>query len=165
MHAAGHHLRRHCQPRQACFWQHFAARMLIDPFDCALHSCKPTCAAQNRPCHAVSERCRAVSEICRTVSDTYHIVSDTCQAPDSSLHFAGQWALEQAGLFEKWKTLVRPEGQDMRILDKEGAVLWEEVESTQMDRPEVCAPPGYFLYACCCFCIFCQVSFHAPAIL
>lgn len=50
---------------------------------------------------------------------------------------AGQWALAQAGLTAKFSAAARPEGQDTRVLDKDGTVLWEEIGSTQMTRPEV----------------------------
>lgn len=46
--------------------------------------------------------------------------------------------MEQAGLLDKYLAAARPEGQDLRILDKDGSVLWEETESREMDRPEVC---------------------------
>ena len=39
---------------------------------------------------------------------------------------------------DKFRAIARPEGQDTRVLDKDGTVLWEETGSTQMDRPEVC---------------------------
>lgn len=52
-------------------------------------------------------------------------------------HYAGQWALEQAGLLDAFLAVARPEGQDMRILDKDGTVLHEEVGSTGTDAPEV----------------------------
>lgn len=50
---------------------------------------------------------------------------------------AGQWAVEQAGLMDEFRAKARPEGQDTRVMDKDGTVLWEETGSTQMDRPEV----------------------------
>ena len=59
---------------------------------------------------------------------------------------SGLWALSQAGLEAKFRALARPEGQDMRILDKHGEVLWEEVSSpdqphdTIMERPEIDRP-------------------------
>lgn len=40
---------------------------------------------------------------------------------------SGQWALRQAGLEAEFIALARPEGEDLRILDKHGRVLWEEV--------------------------------------
>ena len=55
-------------------------------------------------------------------------------------YVAGQWAMQQAGLFDKFMALAQPEGQDIRVLDKDGSVLWEETDCTHMDRPEVCAP-------------------------
>ena len=56
-------------------------------------------------------------------------------------YVAGQWAMEQAGLFDKFMASAQPEAQDMRVMDKDGSVLWEETDCTHMDRPEVCAPP------------------------
>lgn len=53
---------------------------------------------------------------------------------------SGQWALEQAGLLDKYLAAARPEGQDLKILDKDGSVLWEETGSTEMDRPEIDRP-------------------------
>ena len=48
--------------------------------------------------------------------------------------------MEQAGLFDKFMASAQPEGQDIRVMDKDGSVLWEETDCTHMDRPEVCAP-------------------------
>ncbi len=48
--------------------------------------------------------------------------------------------MKQAGLFDQFMALAQPEAQDMRVLDKDGRVLWEETDCTHMDRPEVCAP-------------------------
>ena len=52
-------------------------------------------------------------------------------------HCAGQWALEQAGLLDKFLAAARPEGQDMRVLDKDGTVLHEIVGSTGTEAPDV----------------------------
>jgi len=54
---------------------------------------------------------------------------------------SGQWALEVAGLADDFKRLARPEGEDMRILTKEGVVLWDQVgEEPSMHRPEIDRP-------------------------
>lgn len=57
---------------------------------------------------------------------------------------SGLWALSQAGLDAKFRALARPEGQDMRIFDKHGQVLWEEVSGPEqppiMERPEIDRP-------------------------
>ena len=49
--------------------------------------------------------------------------------------------LAQAGLHESFRKLARIEGQDMRILDPQGKVLWEESTPPDcMDRPEIDRP-------------------------
>ncbi len=48
--------------------------------------------------------------------------------------------MEQAGLIDQFMAAARPEGQDMRVLDKDGSVLWEETDCKHMDRPEVRPP-------------------------
>ena len=48
---------------------------------------------------------------------------------------SGQLALHKAGLFEAFRKLVIPSGDDMRILDKTGTVRWED--SGDDTRPEV----------------------------
>ena len=54
---------------------------------------------------------------------------------------SGQWALVQAGLHAEFMRMARPEGQDMRILDKHGKVLWDEVSPPGLnERPEVDRP-------------------------
>jgi 2-polyprenyl-6-methoxyphenol hydroxylase-like FAD-dependent oxidoreductase len=54
---------------------------------------------------------------------------------------SGQWALIEAGLEAQFRALARAEGQDMRILDKSGKALWEEVSPPDlMSRPEVDRP-------------------------
>ncbi|KAL0050551.1 hypothetical protein WJX82_002150 [Trebouxia sp. C0006] len=53
---------------------------------------------------------------------------------------SGQWAMEQAGLIDQFMAAARPEGQDMRVLDKDGSVLWEETDCKHMDRPEIGRP-------------------------
>jgi 2-polyprenyl-6-methoxyphenol hydroxylase-like FAD-dependent oxidoreductase len=54
---------------------------------------------------------------------------------------SGQWALIEAGLEGQFRALARAEGQDMRILDKGGRALWEEVSPPDLlARPEVDRP-------------------------
>ena len=53
-------------------------------------------------------------------------------APDK-----GQWALKQAGLFQKWQELIIEGASDMRVVDRTAKVWWED-EST--GRPEVDRP-------------------------
>ncbi|GHO88093.1 FAD-dependent oxidoreductase [Dictyobacter formicarum] len=48
---------------------------------------------------------------------------------------SGQLALRKAGLFEAFRTLVIPAGDEMRVLDKAGTVCWED--SGDDTRPEV----------------------------
>lgn len=51
---------------------------------------------------------------------------------------SGQYALQTAELFEKFRALCRPEGQDTRIIDKSGVVHYEEVSSeNDFGRPEI----------------------------
>lgn len=50
---------------------------------------------------------------------------------------SGQWALEQAGLTREFRALARPEGQGMRISDKTGKLLLDEVGGDAMERPEI----------------------------
>jgi len=49
----------------------------------------------------------------------------------------GQPALRAAGLFEEFRGLVHQGGQEMRVLDKTGAVLLEEPDDGTGGRPEV----------------------------
>ena len=54
---------------------------------------------------------------------------------------SGQWALGVAELLEQFKALARPEGEDIRIVSKDGGVLWEQVDAEPtMARPEVDRP-------------------------
>lgn len=54
---------------------------------------------------------------------------------------SGQWALEQAGLLNEFRAIARPEGQDLRIANKHGKLLWDEIsEPDVMSRPEVDRP-------------------------
>jgi 2-polyprenyl-6-methoxyphenol hydroxylase-like FAD-dependent oxidoreductase len=48
---------------------------------------------------------------------------------------SGQLALRKAGLFEAFRKMVIPSGDDMRILDKTGTVRWED--SGDDTRPEI----------------------------
>jgi len=48
---------------------------------------------------------------------------------------SGQLALRKAGLFETFRQMVIPSGDDMRILDKTGTVRWED--SGDDTRPEI----------------------------
>ena len=48
---------------------------------------------------------------------------------------SGQLALRRAGLFEEFRKIIIPSGDDMRILDKAGTVRWED--SGDDTRPEV----------------------------
>ncbi|AJT42099.1 FAD-dependent oxidoreductase [Psychromicrobium lacuslunae] len=54
---------------------------------------------------------------------------------------SGQFALQQAGLFEEFAKLARPEGEDWRFLDQRGEVLFEEISSAELKegegRPEI----------------------------
>jgi 2-polyprenyl-6-methoxyphenol hydroxylase-like FAD-dependent oxidoreductase len=51
---------------------------------------------------------------------------------------SGQYALQTAELFDKFQALCRPEGQDMRIIDKSGVVHLEDISpENNFDRPEI----------------------------
>lgn len=51
---------------------------------------------------------------------------------------SGQHALQVAELFDKFRAVCRPEGQDMRVLDKSGKIHYEEVSNdNNFDRPEI----------------------------
>jgi 2-polyprenyl-6-methoxyphenol hydroxylase-like FAD-dependent oxidoreductase len=51
---------------------------------------------------------------------------------------SGQYALRKANLFDKFRELCRPEGQDARVMDKFGTVYTEEVtDGSNFDRPEI----------------------------
>jgi 2-polyprenyl-6-methoxyphenol hydroxylase-like FAD-dependent oxidoreductase len=49
----------------------------------------------------------------------------------------GQLALKAAGLFEKFREIIHPNGQATRVLDKEGNVLLDEPDDGTGGRPEV----------------------------
>src|ERR1700722_1502893 len=40
---------------------------------------------------------------------------------------SGQWALEQAGLLNEFRAIARPEGQYLRIANKHGQLLCDEI--------------------------------------
>ncbi|WP_288336330.1 NAD(P)/FAD-dependent oxidoreductase [uncultured Gordonia sp.] len=50
---------------------------------------------------------------------------------------SGQEALRAAALHERFLALIHPGGESMRILDKTGAVLYEETDTGELDRPEI----------------------------
>ncbi|UJR19350.1 hypothetical protein I4U23_022479 [Adineta vaga] len=51
---------------------------------------------------------------------------------------SGLYALQTAELFDKFKELCRPEGEDLRIIDKYGVVHYDEVvNDDKFDRPEI----------------------------
>jgi 2-polyprenyl-6-methoxyphenol hydroxylase-like FAD-dependent oxidoreductase len=51
---------------------------------------------------------------------------------------SGQVALREAGLEAQFRSVVRPGGQDLRVLDKTGVVYLDEVEGEgEMGRPEL----------------------------
>jgi 2-polyprenyl-6-methoxyphenol hydroxylase-like FAD-dependent oxidoreductase len=49
----------------------------------------------------------------------------------------GQRAIRAAGLWEPFTALIHPGGEAMRILDHTGAVLRDEADDGELDRPEV----------------------------
>lgn len=49
----------------------------------------------------------------------------------------GQLALRAAGLFEAFQTIIHPGGQATRVLDRNAAVLFEELDDGSGGRPEV----------------------------
>lgn len=52
---------------------------------------------------------------------------------------SGQRALREAGLIEEFHAIARSEGQDMRLLEPDGMLLWQEdtPDDAPLDRPEV----------------------------
>jgi 2-polyprenyl-6-methoxyphenol hydroxylase-like FAD-dependent oxidoreductase len=51
---------------------------------------------------------------------------------------SGQYALRTAELFDKAQPLFRPEGQDIRVMDKSGVIRFEKVaQDNSFDRPEI----------------------------
>ncbi len=67
---------------------------------------------------------------------------DRIQGGTLDLHIeSGQWALEQAGLLNEFRAIARPEGQDLRIANKHGTLLWDEIsEPDDTSRPEIDRP-------------------------
>ena len=54
---------------------------------------------------------------------------------------SGQWALKQAGLYHQFCAHILEGGQDMKVVDNEGKVHWEEVgPSGDAGRPEIHRP-------------------------
>ncbi|MCU1477095.1 MAG: putative secreted FAD-dependent monooxygenase [Subtercola sp.] len=49
----------------------------------------------------------------------------------------GQEAIHAADLFEQFRALVHPGGEDMRILDRDATVLREDTDDQSLGRPEV----------------------------
>ena len=49
----------------------------------------------------------------------------------------GQEAVKQAGLFDKFRSIARYDAQEMRMVDKDGNVLWQKTDEGQEDRPEI----------------------------
>ncbi|MFE7169274.1 FAD-dependent oxidoreductase [Streptomyces sp. NPDC057616] len=50
---------------------------------------------------------------------------------------SGQVALRAAGLHERFRTLVHPGGEAMRVLDKDAVVRMEETDGDRGERPEI----------------------------
>ncbi len=73
--------------------------------------------------------------IAATVFEQEHSPEERPQGGSLDLHpKAGQYAVSLAGLTEQFRALARYEDQGTRLLDKTGAVLFEEGED---DRPEI----------------------------
>ena len=76
-----------------------------------------------------------------TVYDLEASITARNQGGTLDLHEeSGQLALRKAGLFEAFSKVVRPEGEEMRILDKTGTVRWQDSGNTHSEastRPEV----------------------------
>src|SRR6266508_5459331 len=73
--------------------------------------------------------------IAATVFEQEHVPDERSQGGSLDLHpRSGQYALSLAGLTEQFRTLARYEDQATRLLDKTGAVLFEERDA---DRPEI----------------------------
>jgi 2-polyprenyl-6-methoxyphenol hydroxylase-like FAD-dependent oxidoreductase len=70
-----------------------------------------------------------------TIFEQEHPPNERPQGGSLDLHpQAGQYAVSLAGLTEQFRALARYEDQGTRLLDKTGAVLFEEGED---DRPEI----------------------------
>lgn len=50
---------------------------------------------------------------------------------------SGQLALKEADIFERFQALARVEGEDTRVLGKDGTVYFEEIGQGTGDRPEI----------------------------
>jgi 2-polyprenyl-6-methoxyphenol hydroxylase-like FAD-dependent oxidoreductase len=51
---------------------------------------------------------------------------------------SGQYALQIADLFDKFQAFCRPEGQDIRLVDKFGTLHYEEIShESNFERPEI----------------------------
>lgn len=51
---------------------------------------------------------------------------------------SGQWALATAGLRDEFRKLIVPQGEDTRVMNKHGRLLWDEIsDPSAMHRPEV----------------------------
>jgi 2-polyprenyl-6-methoxyphenol hydroxylase-like FAD-dependent oxidoreductase len=50
---------------------------------------------------------------------------------------SGQVALRAAGLYDQFRALILPGGEELRILDRHGAVQFSEADDGDGDRPEV----------------------------
>lgn len=73
--------------------------------------------------------------IAATVFEQQHSPDQRPQGGSLDLHpKAGQYAVSLAGLTEQFRALARYEDQGTRLLDKTGAVLFEEGDD---DRPEI----------------------------
>jgi len=54
---------------------------------------------------------------------------------------SGQWALRQAGLYDRYSELILEGGQDLRIVDHKAKVHWEETgPAGERGRPEIHRP-------------------------
>ena len=66
-------------------------------------------------------------------------IDDRSQGGSLDLHVeSGQYALRKADLFDKFLSLCRPEGQDLRIIDKDGLVHYDQVSNDDdFSHPEI----------------------------
>lgn len=76
-----------------------------------------------------------------TVYDLEASITARNQGGTLDLHEeSGQFALRKAGLFENFSKIARPEGEEMRILDKTGTIRWQDSGTNHpgaKTRPEV----------------------------
>jgi len=83
------------------------------------------------------------NRIACTIYEAEHSRSVRNQGGTLDLHpKAGQRALQEAGLLDEFKRFSRPEGEAMKIVKYDGAVLWDEnvmgnVREDSGDRPEI----------------------------